>query len=486
METSKQVEASIFPLTRFQRMAVIIGSLLIGDAFFVYLGLWLAYRIRFQYLPYPNPVDKAYYFSLIEIAVPVLIVLFWMYQLYSPKVLFGGLEEYGRVFNSITVGAIFLILADFFFNRETEISRGWLLLAWLFMCVGVGGFRFLMRRWIKFLHRKGHLLTPAVIVNADGEGKALLEQLKSNANSGLFITGFIDDSLPRGQMIHNGISIIGSINDLENIVQKNNIEEVIVATGSLSREQVLKIYQSISWQSPVKLRFSSGLFELISTGLHIKEMANVPLIEVNRIRITGLNAIIKSLVDFTAAFLGLVLLSPLFLIIAILIRLDSPGPVFYRHLVHGLNGEKFFAIKFRTMLMNAREILESDPELNKQFKENFKLKNDPRITQIGLFLRRWSIDELPQLINVLAGQMSLVGPRFISPSEVEKYGKWQMNLFTVKPGLTGLWQVNGRSDISYEERIRFDMYYVRNWSFWLDVYLLFATIPAVISKKGAY
>jgi exopolysaccharide biosynthesis polyprenyl glycosylphosphotransferase len=486
METSKQVEASIFPLNRLQRMVVIIGGLLIGDAFFIYLALWLAFQIRFNYLHYANPVDLEYYFSLIEIAVPVFLMLFGMYQLYSPKILFGGLEEYGRAFNAITVGAIFLILADFFFNRETEISRGWLLLAWVLMCLLIAGFRFLMRRWIKFLHRRGHLLTPAVIVNADGEGKALLEQLKTNANSGLYLKGFIDDNLPHGQAIRDGMSVIGSINDLESIVQQDNIEEVIVATGSLSRDQVLKIYQSIAWRPAVKLRFSSGLFEIISTGLHIKEMANVPLIEVNRIRITGLNAIIKSLVDFTAAFLGLILLSPLFLLVAVLIRLDSPGPVFYQHLVYGLNGEEFNAIKFRTMFKNAKEILEADPELKKQFRENFKLKYDPRITTVGKFLRRWSIDEFPQLFNVLAGQMSLVGPRFISPSEIEKYGKWQMNLFTVKPGLTGLWQVNGRSDISYEERIRFDMYYIRNWSLWLDIYLLLATIPAVISKKGAY
>jgi len=486
METSKQIEATIFPLNRVQRTVIIIVGLLLGDAFGIYFGLWLAFQTRFKYLPYNNPIDQKYYYNLMMIAVPVIIVLFWMYQLYSPRILFGGLEEYGRAFNAITVGAIFLILADFFVNRETEISRGWVLLSWLMMGIFVSALRLLFRNFIKYLHRHGHLLTAAVIVNADSEGMALLKQLQSSANSGLFITGFVDDNFPQGKKIQDDVSVIGSINDLEDIIKFDHVEEVIVSTGSLSREQVVKVYQSISRYPAVNLSFSSGLFEIISTGLFIKEMANVPLIEVNRIRITGLNAVIKSIVDFTGAFVGLILLAPIFLVIAILIRLDSPGSIFYRHLVHGLNGKKFYAIKFRSMVKDAKDVLESDPELARQFEENFKLKDDPRVTKLGQFLRRWSIDELPQLINVMIGQMSLVGPRFISPSEVSKYGKWQTNLFTVKPGLTGLWQVSGRSDISYEERIRYDMYYIRNWSLWTDIYLLLATIPVVVSKKGAY
>jgi lipopolysaccharide/colanic/teichoic acid biosynthesis glycosyltransferase len=171
-------------------------------------------------------------------------------------------------------------------------------------------------------------------------------------------------------------------------------------------------------------------------------------------------------------------------------KLTDPGPIVYRRRVVGVGGKEFDAFKFRTMVVNSQEVLEEllarDPEARAEYEQYYKLKNDPRITKIGAFLRKTSIDELPQLINVLRGEMSLVGPRMITMAEVEKYGKWGLNLHTVKPGITGLWQVAGRSDITYEERVRLDMRYIRNYSIWLDLQILFQTIPAVVMSKGAY
>ena len=152
----------------------------------------------------------------------------------------------------------------------------------------------------------------------------------------------------------------------------------------------------------------------------------------------------------------------------------------------GANGRQFDAFKFRTMYENGDEILEQYPELKKELEENQKIKNDPRVTRVGAFMRKYSLDEFPQLINVLKRDMSLVGPRMISPEEMERFGKWGMNLLTVNPGLTGLWQVSGRSDTTYEERVQLDMYYIRNWTIWSDVFLLWKTIPAVIKQRGAY
>lgn len=152
----------------------------------------------------------------------------------------------------------------------------------------------------------------------------------------------------------------------------------------------------------------------------------------------------------------------------------------------GVNGKQFDAFKFRTMRMDGDEIFANNPELLREYQENYKLKNDPRITRLGHFLRKTSIDELPQLINVLRNEMSIVGPRMICPEELDKYQQWNINLLTVKPGITGLWQVRGRSNVDYEERVRMDMFYIRNWSAWLDIQLLIQTIPAVLSKRGAY
>jgi lipopolysaccharide/colanic/teichoic acid biosynthesis glycosyltransferase len=176
----------------------------------------------------------------------------------------------------------------------------------------------------------------------------------------------------------------------------------------------------------------------------------------------------------------------LLLLIAIAVRLDSPGPVIYRRRVMGINGRQFDAYKFRTMLTNGDEILAQHPELLAEWVENQKLVDDPRVTRLGRFLRKTSLDELPQLINVLKREMSLVGPRMISPGEITKYNQWDMNLLTIQPGITGLWQVSGRSDVSYEERVRLDMHYIRNWTIWLDLQLLLQTIPAVLKGRGAY
>ncbi len=166
--------------------------------------------------------------------------------------------------------------------------------------------------------------------------------------------------------------------------------------------------------------------------------------------------------------------------------MSSPGPIIHKRLVMGLNGKQFYALKFRTMVSNGDEVLAQHPELKEELARNHKLKKDPRITKIGEFLRKYSLDELPQLFNVLTRDMSLVGPRMISPEEVSMYKQFDMNLLTVLPGITGVWQVSGRSDITYEERVRLDMYYIRNWSIWLDLQLLLQTFPAVLKGRGAY
>jgi len=207
---------------------------------------------------------------------------------------------------------------------------------------------------------------------------------------------------------------------------------------------------------------------------------------VNKVRLTGLDKLMKLILDYSLAIPILILISPIILGIALVIRLGSPGPVIHRRRVMGVNGKQFDAFKFRTMYIEGDEIIENRPDLQSELAHNYKLKNDPRVTNVGRVLRKLSLDELPQLINVLKFDMSLVGPRMITPDEVEKYSQWGINLLTVRPGITGLWQVSGRSDIDYDERTRLDMHYIRNWSIWLDLQLLMRTIPAVLKGRGAY
>lgn len=198
------------------------------------------------------------------------------------------------------------------------------------------------------------------------------------------------------------------------------------------------------------------------------------------------NRVLKALLDYVIVLPGVILIAPLLALIAVLIKLDSPGPVIHRRRVLGLNGRPFDAFKFRTMYVNGDEILAQFPKLRVELDRNYKLKCDPRVTRVGQLLRKFSLDELPQLFNILLQDMSLVGPRIIAPDEISKYGRWGSALLTAMPGLSGWWQVNGRSDTSYDERVSLDMDYIQNWSLWFDVKILLLTIPAVLKGDGAY
>jgi lipopolysaccharide/colanic/teichoic acid biosynthesis glycosyltransferase len=194
----------------------------------------------------------------------------------------------------------------------------------------------------------------------------------------------------------------------------------------------------------------------------------------------------KQILDRVVATLLLVFLAPVLLIIAVLVAATSPGATLHRRRVVGRHGAEFDAFKFRTMVVDADRILRAQPELLREFGANMKLRADPRLTRVGAFLRRTSLDELPQLFNVAAGHMSLVGPRMIAPDEMPRYGDALATRLAVKPGITGLWQVSGRQELGYEDRIRLDLHYIENWSLWLDVAILARTIPAVLSMRGAY
>jgi lipopolysaccharide/colanic/teichoic acid biosynthesis glycosyltransferase len=262
---------------------------------------------------------------------------------------------------------------------------------------------------------------------------------------------------------------------------------LVVSSSSLHRDELFALYAQVHAIPGLELRLSSGLFELLTTGVQVRVAGVLPLIGLKKLRLSTSELFVKTLVEYVLTIAGLIVLSPFLGLIALGIKLDSPGPVLYRRRVLGIRGKEFDAYKFRTMHVDGDNILNGRPELAAQLRTEEKLKDDPRITRLGGWLRKFSLDELPQLFNVLKGQMSLVGPRMISPPEAEKYGHNQFNLLTVKPGLTGLWQVSGRSDLTYKERIRLDMYYIRNYTIWLDFHILFIrTANAVLRGRGAY
>ena len=443
-------------------------GLIVTDVIMIGLAFRLAYFIRFELSLGIFQLDVVpiigFYRSLVYIMIPLWIFIFKIMGLYNRQNLLGGTQEYALVFNASIVGMLIVISAGFIGNNIV-FARGWLFLAWGISFVAVDFGRFWFRRIIYSLRRRGYFLTMAVIIGANNEGISLAEQLMRWNYSGLQIVGFVDKKIPVGKFVYQDLKVIGTVEDLDELITTNDIEEIILASSAItSRDKLVNIFMEFGMNSNVNVRMSSGLYEILTTGLTVKEFAYVPLVGVNPGRLTGVDQFLKFVLDYLITIPGLLLLSPLFILIGLAIKLDSPGPVIHKRCVMGMNGKQFHAFKFRTMKVDGDEIIANHPDLVRELKEKHKLRYDPRITRLGNFLRKTSLDELPQLFNVLRLEMSLVGPRMISPEETEKYALLEANLLTVRPGITGLWQVSGRSDISYEERVRLDMYYIRNWS----------------------
>ena len=485
----RKVRHSTKRLSRLNQRRVYLAALLVSDLVLLAAAFSLAYALRFySALPiFQNEINPwpAYYATLIVVFIPIWLALFWAYRLYDWDILLGGTREYELVFHASVTGAVLITVAQFLTDYLT-VARGWVGLSWLlgFVLVALG--RFLLRRLAYAARRRGYLLTPALIVGANGEGRLLGEQLIAWPTSGLTLLGFIDEDVPAGTRLVGNLYALGGLEKLDAYITQYSVEELILASSALSNEAVLSVFRKYGTAPNVHLRLSSGLFDIMTTGLEVKELAYVPLIGVNRVRLSRTDLVLKTLLDYSMTLAGLLFIAPMFLLIALLVKLDSPGPVFYRRRVMGLNGGQFDALKFRTMHVNGDQILAANPALLDRLATSHKIKGDPRITRVGMFLRKYSLDELPQLINVLKRDMSLVGPRMISPPELKHYGQWAMNLLTVRPGLTGLWQVSGRSDVTYAERVRLDMFYIRNYSIWLDLQLIMRTLPVVLSGRGAY
>jgi len=476
------------------KMRAVRTGLAALDLLMLGLAFLVAYYFRFvgvtaSVFATDSAQDAVFYTAFVLVMLPLWLLLFKLFKLYDPAVLFAGHQEYQFVFNACTAGIMLVIVASFMVP-ELMIARGWLIMSWLLAVAFVGTGRFALRRVVFALRRRGHLMTPTYIVGANAEGVAIAEHLMSATSIGINVVGFLDDEIAVGEEILPGVAVHGPTWRAEELCARFGIERLIVATSGVQRENLLALFKRFVNVDDVAVWLSSGMYEMLTTGVRVQDVGSMAMISVNRVRLTGINVVMKAVLDYVGAALGLIALSPLFLAIIVIMKRTDPGPIIHRRRVVGVGGKEFDAFKFRTMVVNAdavlQDLLARDPAARAEYEAHYKLKNDPRITKIGHFLRKTSIDELPQLVNVLRGEMSLVGPRMITPEEVARYGQWGLNIHTVKPGITGLWQISGRSDITYEERVRLDMHYIRNYSIWLDLQILFWTIPSVLMRKGAY
>lgn len=486
-------DAAVLPAARpfgwslaAQRAALVV-ALAVGDTAALVAAFGLSYWIRFdlKLTLAPGVVPSPeFYPSLSSVLVPLWLALFAAFRLYDPQAKLGGALESSRAFNACTAATLLVVIGTFV-APDLDVSRLWLLSVWLLSFLLVAGNRFVARRGVYALRRRGFLLTPAVIVGLNEEAASLARFLGESQYSGVRPLGMV---APAGADRHPAapLPILGTLDEVADVVRRHDAADVVVAITAVTREELLRLCEDLD-HLPVHLRLSSGLYELLTTRVTVQTQGNVPLLCVQKNRLSRGEAVAKTLLEWPLAVGGLLVLAPVLLAIAALVRLDSPGPIFHRRRVLGAGRREFDALKFRTMFVNGDELLEADRQAADELRDRHKLRHDPRVTRLGHWLRRFSLDELPQLFNVVAGQMALVGPRMISPEEAVKYGRSRMNLLTVKPGITGLWQVSGRSELSYDERVRIDMFYVRNYSVWLDLQILFVqTLPAVLKGRGAY
>tara|TARA_B100002052_G_C15883823_1_gene600626 strand:- start:2141 stop:3157 length:1017 start_codon:yes stop_codon:yes gene_type:complete len=332
------------------------------------------------------------------------------------------------------------------------------------------------------------LRTNVIILGAGRTGQKIYDLLNSNRYIGLNPVLFFDKSAEKIKKIGNA-KVIKGIDNAHNYIDKFDAEYGILAIPSLSNEQT-KIIIDLYADRFKQFIILPNLYGISTLWINSIDFSGQLGLQIKHKLILKRYILTKRFFDFYASLFGIIIISPILLIICLLIKFSSKGPIIYSHSRYGHNGKTFPAYKFRSMVQNAdnilKDFLEKNPKQKKEWEEDQKLKNDPRITWIGKILRKTSLDELPQLINVLKGEMSLVGPRPIVENEIKKYGKNYSLYKRVRPGITGLWQVSGRNNTTYEERINYDCYYVRNWSLSLDFYLLFRTIKVVLFREGAY
>jgi exopolysaccharide biosynthesis polyprenyl glycosylphosphotransferase len=459
-----------------------IALRVLADAMAVSTSLFVASIVRFEILP-GTPAAKVDYTALTGLATPVWVILFWMYGLYEPRQVLSPFNEFKQTFHGVVAGIALIFLTDSIL--DLEIARGWAIIALLAGLLIVGAERLVVRKTLHFMRRRGSDTRTTIVLGANREAQTMVRALERETWLGYDIVGFVDDGVPAGQEVTRGRVVLGSTAELGSIVEGHGATIVLLASTAFDAQKLSRLFWELQ-DLDVDLQITSGTIDLVASRMIIQSVAGVPLLYVRRTGMSGLQRTLKRSMDVIGSTVGLLLLSPLILAIALWIRLDSPGGVFFSQTRVGRGGKTFRLWKFRTMVPGAEERRPELEHLSEGPGLLFKLKEDPRITRAGTILRRWSLDELPQLLNVVKGEMSLVGPRPALPAEVEQYDDWVANRLKINPGITGLWQVSGRTETSFSDYIRYDLFYIQNWSLSLDLWILWRTLRAVVEGEGAH
>jgi len=472
-------------IVRNSRQEGLIHSIYVFiDIICIYAAIYLVLVLRQGTLPFAiswegffssaNPFKIVFF-----LWVPVILFFNQAHGLYQTHREKLETLEIWQVIRAVAWSTLVAIVMVYLLKIQ-DFPRGVLVFSAVAISVLLSLWRVLKKLLVNVLVQHGYNNFNAVIIGAGRVGVLLSDEIRKQPSLGIKIVGFLD---AQEAVNETNEPLLGRLQDFHNIVQREFIDQVFI-TIYPEHPIFIKLLEEAR-ELGVAVRVVPQGYEYMVQDYIKYNIGIVPILEYSDVDVNA-RQMGKRFFDFILSLLLAIVLLPFFIVLMILIKLDSPGPVFYCSKRHGYNARVFDMFKFRSMVVDADALLIQLKERNEADGPIFKIRKDPRVTRVGAFLRRWSLDELPQIFNVLKGDMSLVGPRPFPISQVEKEDLRQLRRLGIRPGITGLWQVRGRSDVSFDKLLRWDIWYINNWSFGLDLYILFQTFPVVLRGKGAY
>ena len=482
------------------------AGLVVADSFIATSAFMLAFYVR-EHASVFGAVGVfgwserfAPYAALLIIVVAIRLLSFRYCNLYRVRGEFSFVDDGMRIFKATAIGSLLIVAAAFLYRggfefRAFSYARGVFLVDFLFVLIGVGVLRFVMRAVQTFVRGRQINLIPTLVVGRGREASLFIREMRERPALGYRVIGVVDTTAIDSQLTYEDVPVIGTLESLPDVIRDSGANEVIIADPQVNGDALFEVMIRCGRRRGVEFRIAPSLFNCLPRKTEIDQIGVLPMIRLFREPLSNGARILKRTFDLISSALAITLLFPLWLLIAVLIKLDSKGAVFYTQERVGMDGRLFLLYKFRTMKAGADSQLHRDYQrafiagraeanLGNENKPAYKLLSDPRITRVGYLLRRTSLDEVPQLLNVLLGDMSLVGPRPPIPYEVEAYELWHRKRLDMKPGLTGLWQVSGRNRLPFEEMVRLDVFYIENWSLLLDLKIILRTGFVMLAGEG--
>lgn len=464
------------------------------DALMIVTGFILAYYWRKNLGEVIAIWDFSEYIRFILLLVPAWIIIFALEGLYNIKKNRQGVDEFLRIILAVSSG-IMLVVAWIFLSRTFFFSRLVIIYAWVLAIIFVAIARNVVRYVQRYLFRFNIGVRNLILIGDNEISYNIVKFLQNNRNYGYKVIGLVNNKNNINPN-ENSLRYLGNVNELENILKKFGVDEIIITDPKITDDTILAIMQ-ICEERLITFCQAPNFYEVKTSNIDVLTLAGIPIIEYKRTPLDGWGRIIKRLIDIIGSIFGIIFFGPIMIILSILIKIDSRGPIIYKNERVREGGRRFFTYKFRTMKTEyctgpgygGNKASEFEKQLINEKNERagpiYKVLKDPRRTIVGRILEKTSLDELPQFFNVLMGNMSLVGPRPHQPREVEKYQPWHKKVLRIKPGISGMAQISGRSDLDFDDEAKLDIYYIENWSLWLDIKIIVKTPLAVIKPRKA-